>query len=355
MTFKVRKPDLSTPLVSQVSKFPSTRFMGSKERLLGALWQQIGRFQPKAALDLCSGSGVVSYMLKAQGCQVISNDYMAMATTIARSLVENSDITLSSEKIDGILKERDDGDAFVQRTYKDLYFDDEDTEFIDQARTAISRLQGFEREIATASLIRACFKKRPRGIFTYTGLRYDDGRRDLRLTLREHFENAAGMINGAVFSNGQSSKALRSDIAVSPPSVDVDIVYLDPPYFSPLSDNEYVRRYHFVEALACEWQGVSIQYETKTRKIRNYPTPFRTEGGTADAFEALADFYRGLPILISFSSNSRPVSEDILKLLKKHRNTVELVEVDHVYSFGNQGHLVGGAKNRVKELIFVAY
>ena len=23
-----------------------------------------------------------------------------------------------------------------------------------------------------------------------------------------------------------------------------DLVYIDPPYYSPLSDNEYVRRYH---------------------------------------------------------------------------------------------------------------
>jgi len=26
-----------------------------------------------------------------------------------------------------------------------------------------------------------------------------------------------------------------------------DLVYIDPPYYSPYSDNEYVRRYHFVD------------------------------------------------------------------------------------------------------------
>jgi DNA adenine methylase len=206
-----------------------------------------------------------------------------------------------------------------------------------------------------AALIRACLKKRPRGIFTYTGHRYDDGRRDLKMTLCEHFRLAAEAMNSAVFSNGRENQGLRSDIAVSPPKVDVDLVYLDPPYFSPLSDNEYVRRYHFVEALACNWEGVDIQHETKTKKIRNYPTPFRTEAGTAGAFEDIADFYRGVPLVISYSSNALPKARDTLKLLKRHRNKAEVVEVDHQYSFGNQGHLVNGAKNRVKELIFVAY
>jgi DNA adenine methylase len=342
-------------LSPQVWNFPSTRFMGSKEKLLAPLWGQVGRFRPVSVLDLCSGSGVVSYMLKAQGCRVVSNDYMAMAATISRALVSNNDTRLSPAVIESIAASEDDGDAFVQRTYGDLYFGAEDTAFIDCARTAIERLDGAQRDLATAALIRACVKRRPRGIFTYTGSRYDDGRRDLKLTLREHFRAAAGAMNAAVFSNERENEVFRRDISTVPPEVDVDLVYLDPPYFSPLSDNEYVRRYHFVEALACGWTGVEIQFETKTRKIRNYPTPFRTEAGTASAFEALADFYRGRPLLISYSSNARPQAEDTITLLRRHRKNVDLVEVDHRYSFGNQGHLISGAKNQVKELIFVAY
>lgn len=339
----------------QVWKFPPTRFMGSKERLLPSLWTQIGRFRPRSVLDLCSGSGVVSYMLKAQGCRVVSNDYMAMAGTISRALVANNSTTLPAAVATDISENTDDGDSFVQRTYGNLYYDADDTAFIDRARTAMVDLPNPERDLAMMALIRACLKKRPRGIFTYTGSRYNDGRRDLQLTLRQHFLDAVSKINDAVFSNGLTNEVTRRDIASAPPAVDVDVVYLDPPYFSPLSDNEYVRRYHFVEALACNWEGVEIQHETKTRKIKNYPTPFRSEAGAAGAFEALADFYKGLPLLISYSSNARPSAEETVKLLKKHRSRAEVVEIDHLYSFGNQGHLVGGAKNRVKELIFVAY
>lgn len=345
-----------TRLAEQVSRFPTTRFMGSKEKLLAPLWREISRFQPRTVLDLCSGSGVVSYMLKAQGCRVVSNDYMAMATTFARALVANNEKTIDPETIARVANARDAGDSFVEQTYGTLYYSEDDTRFVDCARAMISALPGHERDLAMAALIRACIKRRPRGIFTYTGHRYDDGRKDLQLSLREHFKAAAEVLNSAVFSNGKLNEVYRKDLGTEPPPpTGADVVYLDPPYFSPLSDNEYVRRYHFVEALANDWHGVSIQTETKTKKIRNYPSPFSSEAGARSAFEALADHYGGLPLVVSYSSNSLPNSSDMIALLKRHRKHVELVEVDHRYSFANQGHLVEGARNNVKELIFVAY
>jgi DNA adenine methylase len=108
---KKRGDPASLELAPQVSKFPSTRYMGSKERLLQAVWEQAGRFDPTRVLDLCSGSGVVSYMFKAQGCQVFSNDYMAMATTIARALVANNETRLGDGPIEAILNAIDEGDA----------------------------------------------------------------------------------------------------------------------------------------------------------------------------------------------------------------------------------------------------
>ena len=64
-------------------------------------------------------------------------------------------------------------------------------------------------------------------------------------------------------------------------------MYIDPPYYSPYSDNEYVRRYHFVEGLARDWKEVEIQEHTLTKKFKSYPTPFSTRNGAADAFDVL--------------------------------------------------------------------
>ena len=129
-------------------------------------------------------------------------------------------------------------------------------------------------------------KKRSRGIFTYTGNRYDDGRKDLKKSLEQQFLEAVEVINNAIFDNGKSNKSKHGDamdLKVEQP----DLVYIDPPYYSPLSDNEYVRRYHFVEGLARDWKGVEIQENTLTKKFKSYPTPFSTRKGAADAFDKL--------------------------------------------------------------------
>jgi len=341
-------------LSPQVARFPSTRFMGSKEQLLLPLWRAIGPFSPQSVLDLCSGSGVVSYMLKAQGCHVIANDYMCMATTIAEATIANSSERLSDMEIEAVADATDPSDDFVLRTYGEIYFKKSDSEFLDSARVAVARLSDRKKYIARAALIRACIKRRPRGIFTYTGHRYDDGRKDLRLSLREHFVHAAIQINGAVFDNGRPCSVMSVDMSHGLPEVEVDVVYLDPPYFSPLSDNEYVRRYHFTEALARDWDGLDIQHDTKTKKIRNYPSPFRSEIGCVKALGEVLDRYRKSAIVISYSSNSLPTTDAIMALMRHHGRKPRLTEVDHRYSFGNQTSARAPVKNKVRELIFVA-
>lgn len=353
--FGLLVPDLGWYQLSpQVGRFPSTRFMGSKEQLLLPVWKAIGQFAPQSVLDLCSGSGVVSYMLKTQGCRVFSNDYMRMATTVAEATIANSTEVLSEAEISAIADAPPASDRFVERTYGELYFKRVDVKFVDNARMAIQQMSGSKRAIAMAALIRACIKRRPRGIFTYTGHRYDDGRRDLRMSLREHFIAAARQINDAVFDNGRKCEVYNVDLSVDFPAVAPDVVYLDPPYFSPLSDNEYVRRYHFTEALARNWNGVEIQQHTQTKKIKNYPSPFRSEIGCLRAVGEMVDRYKRSAIAISYSSNSLPTAEDMMAHLRRHGRKPRLVEVDHRYSFANQAKARQPVRNKVKELIFIA-
>lgn len=133
------------------------------------------------------------------------------------------------------------------------------------------------------------------------------------------------------------------------------LVYIDPPYYSPLSDNEYVRRYHFVEGLARDWVDVEIQEHTLTKKFKSYPTPFSSRSGAHDAFDRLFKRHRESVLLVSYSSNSQPTLEEMVALMSKYKRHVEVVPVNHRYSFGNQGHKVGDNKNQVLEYLFVGY
>lgn len=341
----------TSKLPVQVEKYPSTRYMGSKQSLLMQIANAVAPFQFESVLDLFGGSGVVSYMFKSLGKQVIINDYMTMNSTLANALITNSKITLTKEDISFLLSVNPQRSSFVSDTFKDIYFKDEDNEFIDNVRSNIKLLKGEKQALAMSALIRACTRKRPRGIFTYTGFRYDDGRKDLTMTFEEQLLDAIEQLNNAVFDNGRENKSLNKDsMAVN---VKADLVYIDPPYYNPTSDNEYVRRYHFVEGLARNWQDVEMQWETKTKKFKNYPTPFSTRNGAYDAFDQLFKKHKNSILVVSYSSNSFPTKDEMLKLLSKYKNDVEVIAIDHTYSFGNQGHKVNDNKNRVQEYIFI--
>lgn len=329
--------------------YPPTRYMGSKEALLGPLWEVIGALPGHSVLDLFSGSGVVAHMLKGHGRPVIANDYMTMAATFARAMVANDGATLDADAVEALLEPAPDGDGFVSTTFSRLYYDDADNRLIDSVRANLRRLDDPAlRAVGMSALLRACLKKRPRGIFTYTGMRYDDGRRDLRLGLADHIREQAALVNRAVFASGQPCAAHWGDAMTA--NLRADIVYIDPPYFSPLSDNEYVRRYHFLEGLARDWQGVDIQTHTKTRKFASYPTPFKTAAGAAAAFETLFRRHADSAIVVSYASNALPDRDTLAALLRTVKRRVEVVEIDHRYSVGTQK---AGQKNAVREYVFV--
>lgn len=345
---------LPKPLPEQVSAYPPTRFMGSKSKLLSEIWSVASQFNVDTVVDLFSGSGIVGYMFKAQGKSVISNDYMAMSATFTKAMIENNTVTLPLEEAERLLVAHKESDHFVSTKFKGLYYTDEENDLIDTLRTNIAAIRDpYKHAIAMTALIRACTKKRPRGIFTYTGHRYDDGRKDLQKSLAEQFLDAVEAVNSAVFDNGKVNRSKHGD-AMDLRVEQADLVYIDPPYYSPLSDNEYVRRYHFVEGLARDWKGVEIQENTQTKKFKSYPTPFSTRKGAADAFDRLFKKFANSILIVSYSSNSLPTQDEMVAIMAKYKKHVEVIPIDYKYSFGNQNE-AKTHRNSVQEYLFVGY
>jgi len=328
--------------------------MGSKQGILPSIWDAVKHLPFNTVLDAFSGSGCVSYMFKGQGKAVISNDFLKYSYHIANALVANSTDVLSENDIRMLLEPNTNRQNFIQETFRGLYFSDDDNFFLDNTVANIQQLTSLSKSsLAITALNRACVKRRPRGVFTYTGNRYDDGRRDLKLSLKEQFLEAIEVLNSAVFDNGQNNVALNLDVF----SLDVkpDLVYLDPPYYTPLSDNDYLRRYHFVEGLSCYWQGVEILHHTKTKKLRKYYTPFDSRTEVYGAFERLLQKFSNSIIVVSYSSNSLPNRMELTDMLKAVKGNVMIHIIGHKYSFGTHSHKVGNQNNAVQEYLFVAY
>ena len=348
-TLLLQHIDCENSIDEQIHLFPPTRYMGSKNKLLKYIWQVSSDYDFDSVIDLFSGSGVVSYMYKAHGKSVISNDYMAMGAVITKALVENNGVVLPIEEARELMEDRGNIDTFVTDTFKGLYFADKDNYFIDIVRTNLKDVDDeYKRAIALEALIRTCTKKRPRGIFTYVGDRYNDGRKDLIKSFEEHFIDAVELINNAVFDNCCENKSFNMDSMKLGQTA--DLVYIDPPYYTPNSDNEYVRRYHFVEGLARDWKGVEIQENTKTKKFKSYPTPFSTKDGAYGAFDEIFRQHRESILIVSYSSNSLPTMEEMVGLLKKYKKHVDVVPIDYKYSFGTRTTVM---RNDVKEYLFI--
>jgi len=345
---------ISSSLSDQMLKFPTTRYMGSKNKILPYIRDITREFDFSSAIDLFSGSGIVSYMLKSEGKAVISNDYMALGSTFSKALIENNSEILPLKLAKKLLCKNEKNDKFVQSNFKDLYFADEENILIDNIRANIRGLRNpYKKALALSALCRACTKKRPRGIFTYTGNRYDDGRKDLKTSIEDHFINAVDIFNNAVFDNKKINLSIRKDAMDLTSSG--NFVYMDPPYYSLCSDNEYIRRYHFTEGICCNWEGVEMQWHTKTKKFKNYPTPFSNKENAKDAFDKLFDKYKKSIILVSYSSNCLPTLDEMVEMLAKYKKDVKVLSIDYRYSFANQKENMSTNKNMVKEYLFLGF
>ena len=196
---------LPKPLPEQVSAYPPTRFMGSKSKLLSEIWSVASQFNVDTVVDLFSGSGIVGYMFKAQGKSVISNDYMAMSATFTKAMIENNTVTLPLEEAERLLVAHKESDHFVSTKFQGLYYTDEENDLIDTLRTNIAAIRDpYKHAIAMTALIRACTKKRPRGIFTYTGHRYEDVRRKKEISMDEI--SLGFKLLSSIYAQGMSNK-----------------------------------------------------------------------------------------------------------------------------------------------------
>ena len=340
---------------TRVANYPRTRFMGSKRKILPFIRDVVSTIPCDTVLDAFSGSGVVAYLFKALGKRVTTNDFMAYCYRMAAALVANEGVTLSPSDVEGLLAPKDGALTFIRDTFRGMYFGDDENALLDRVSANIWALADeTKRSLALAALCRACLKKTPRGVFTVYGPRYDDGRRDLRISLEQHFREAVDAMNRAVFTSGKRHRAVLGDVT-DLPETGFDLVYLDPPYLTPHSDNDYIRRYHFVEGLATYWRGVEILPVSRTKRIGYRPSPFGSRATIHDAFRAVFARFRASTLLVSYSSNSIPARDEMVDLLREAGKRVDVYACDHTYSFGTHAHRAGSNRNAVREYLFVGW
>ena len=338
--------------VLTAASYPRIRYMGSKYKLLPQLAEVFGDVGGTTALDAFAGSGVVSYLLKRQGFAVTANDMLEFPGILAAATVVNQATVLTDEDVRLITGPAADGRDFIRRTFAGVFFNAEDLAFLDSAWSHVARIEGDKRALAISALVLSAARKQPRGVFTISGdlSHYDDGRRDLRLPMRQHFVEHVAAYNAAVFTGAPArvTQQEASAIDVQP----YDVVYLDPPYAPPTDDNCYVKRFHFLEGLCRYWEGDSLMLDTNTKKLPKPRTAFSHRRTIVEALRnTFQRFHSAGALVVSYGSNAVPDQQTLVSLLREVKDEVEVRAIPHTYHYGTHKT---AARRAASEYIFIA-
>ena len=69
--------------------FPTTRYQGSKSKIVKWIWKNIKDIEFESVLDAFGGTGIVGYFLKMKDKQVFYNDILKFNYYIGTALIEN--------------------------------------------------------------------------------------------------------------------------------------------------------------------------------------------------------------------------------------------------------------------------
>lgn len=339
--------------------YPSTRYQGSKRRLAAWIWEHIKDLQFESVLDVFGGTGSISLLFKRYGKRVLYNDLLKFNQIIGKALIENESIILTEDEINRVLKfsARRYPD-FIQTHFAGIFFLDKENEWLDKIVTNINMTKdGVKRSILMAALFQACLAKRPFNLFHRANLylrtakvkRTFGNKTTWERPFDELFRKYAHEYNNAIFSNGKRNQVIGGFDALSVPN-GVDMVYLDPPYFSRNSSQgtNYLAFYHFLEGLADyeEWASrTDLRGKAKIIPESKYILNFTRRSEIENSFSNLLARFQKNIIVLSYRSDGIPSKTQISNLLRNLGKEISVFEKPHQYA------LSSGSR---KELLFIA-
>jgi len=314
--------------------FPSTRYQGSKRKLIEWLWDNLYSLEFTSVLDVFGGTGVVSHLFKNAGKQVTYNDVLSFNCEIGRALIENNTQTLSESDVDAILETHDQViyPNFIQQNFSGIYFTDAENAWLDRVIYNIGHVihDRYQQAIARFALFQACIIKRPYNLFHRANLymrtaqveRTFGNKITWDTPFETHFRNFVAEANAAIFDNGQKHQAIQCDASNTPTGF--DLVYLDPPYLNQKGVGvDYREFYHFLEGLMdYDTWASRIEYRSKHRRLQSQKTDWNNATTIERAFEQVIERHRESILVVSYRDDGIPSKQRLMQLLRAYKPSV---------------------------------
>ena len=301
-----------------MSKYPKINYIGNKAKLVDWIIENLPLKRGKV-LDIFSGGNSVSYALKENNYEVLSNDVLYSNYVISKAIIENNSVKLSSDVL-----EKNISKDLIEKKYEKikflsnrLYFDEEVKEL---ARlVCISEtLDDYEKYMFLALLRRAMIRKLPYSRMNvpwnqivklrdedYSYMKYKRKRAYHNLSFKQHILDNINNYNDSIFDNGKKNLSYNMDSFEMLKKIKepVDIIYMDPPY--PKTMNKYGDFYGLFDKV----------FDEEKKYI-----DFSANDKFMDNMEKLIQncINKTKYIVISLNNKTSPSSDELKQMLEKY-------------------------------------
>lgn len=347
------------------------RYIGNKENIVDQIYQVLVKngVQGTSFFDFFSGTASVARYFKKKGYKIFSSDVMYFSYCLQKAYIENNEeplferllanlpeIQCSSlfpsplEKVVTYLNNIPAVEGFIYKNYTPdgtntlnnprMYFSSENGKVIDAIRIQIENWKNdsliLENEyyILLACLIETVsFYANIAGVYAAYQKHWDP--RAVKPLVLRIIET---------ISNNQDNTVYNANSLNLVPNIDVDILYMDPPY----NARQYLPNYHLVETIA-KYDSPTIRGITGIREDENKKSSFCNAKTALQGLEYVAANAKFKYLVLSYNSEGIMRQEDIISTLSKHGD-VKLAQFEYRRFKSNNNGLAKTKKHIFEQL-----
>lgn len=311
---------------TRTTYYPSTRYQGSKRKLLPSLADVFSKHEFSTAIDLFSGSGSVSYLLRTLGKSVTSNDYLkynANTASVFLSDVHPEQINNAKRELHSILNDKPVDDCFaVRENFSNIFFKDDENKQIDYFCKNITSASIQTQKLLIYAVGQALLKKRPYNLFHRANLsmRLSDVERSFgnkvtwETSIETHATKALHEISKLSLTESPTGFAMSentSNLDNLPKAV--DMLYLDPPYIPAKGKAiDYADFYGFLDGLIDYKLFENPQINVPHRPIVKTASAWTNEHSAKQELEKILEKWKESLIILSYRADGAFSPNDIL-------------------------------------------
>lgn len=320
------------------TSYPSTRYQGSKRKLLPALADKFSSHNFKTALDLFSGSGSVTYLLRSLNKSVLANDYLKYNHNTADlflSEITSPDIAEAKKILPDLLHDRPhEEQSAVRDNFSTIFFTDEENEQIDFFCQNVVATSPAVRKLLVYAVGQALLKKRPYNLFhrANLGMRLSDVERSFgnkvtwETPIAAHALKALDEIAKLSLDElpvGRAENHSTDRLELLP--ADVDLVYLDPPYIPAKGKAiDYADFYGFLDGLLQYDLFKSPQTDVPHRPILRKRSAWADPKTAKPELRNILEKWRDSQIVLSYRGDGAFTPEEMIATFNAAGRTATL-------------------------------